>query len=90
MILKLILIGSVMFLVIRRRSFLLTILLCTYGLECVSSYQEVHNLTLVPPQVILSAYGYVPTLHAHDDLIELMVIICCEVTSRGELASINI
>ena len=41
----------------------------------VSNYQEVHNLTLVPPQVLLSAFGYVPAQHSHDDLIELMVII---------------
>ena len=41
----------------------------------VSSYQEVHNLTSVPPKVILSAFGYVPAQHTHDDLIELMVII---------------
>ena len=41
----------------------------------VSDYQEVHNLTLVPPQVIHSAFGYVPVQHSHDDLIELMVII---------------
>ena len=41
----------------------------------VTNFQEVHQLILVPPQVLLSTFGYAQAKHHLDDLIELMIII---------------